>query len=598
MSKKSGENKNGVPAKASTKGTKMKAVPGESTPPAPSASSFEDLGALPSGYGTMFLIARDPHWLFCYWDFDYSTFPSTRQLLLQINRGDILETAIEINEIARNWYIPVLSADSEYRVTFGYRDGEGQWTAVGHAGPTRTPPESISGNWETQFATVPFHLSFNFLLEVIAAAKAENIPLAQALGHLQASAAGGTSSFGIDQVRLLETLLGKELLERLFSMNSGEVIEYLRGELGESLNSESASELIAKGRLASLLAPFESSLFSGSLGRILAQELASGGVSSFARSGETTTQLGGSSSEIGGSSSQIGGESSAIGGISSSSEIGGLSSEIASSELGGLSSELGGVSSEFGGLSAKVGGFSSEFGGLSSENLSSGLGALSSETFSSGFAFGESSGFAPLYSASLAGASETLSSWFSEVTSSSWFNAETISSWLTGESFASWETALSSYGLSSFSYSFEQLGQLAGLSSWSGLEFGMSSWSELISESSLFSAVGASWSAQPFGESERGFFMHVNAEVIFYGGTDPRAKVTIDGQPVQLQPDGTFRYHFKFPDNNFEIPIIAVSPDGVETRSATLYFKRETTRQGDVGATAQPPYLEIPMGAR
>ncbi len=68
--------------------------------------------------------------------------------------------------------------------------------------------------------------------------------------------------------------------------------------------------------------------------------------------------------------------------------------------------------------------------------------------------------------------------------------------------------------------------------------------------------------------------MHVNAEVIFYGGTDPQAKVTIAGRPVQLQPDGTFRYHFKFPDNEFEIPIVAVSPDGVETRSATL-FSRE-----------------------
>ncbi|HZC59318.1 MAG TPA: hypothetical protein VE154_04940, partial [Chthoniobacterales bacterium] len=93
----------------------------------------------------------------------------------------------------------------------------------------------------------------------------------------------------------------------------------------------------------------------------------------------------------------------------------------------------------------------------------------------------------------------------------------------------------------------------------------------------------------------REFFMHVNAEVIFYGGTDPQAKVTIAGRPVQLQPDGTFRYHFVFPDNDFEIPIVAVSPDGVETRSAVLFLKRETDRYGDVGATAQPE-LGTPMG--
>jgi uncharacterized protein len=90
--------------------------------------------------------------------------------------------------------------------------------------------------------------------------------------------------------------------------------------------------------------------------------------------------------------------------------------------------------------------------------------------------------------------------------------------------------------------------------------------------------------------------MHVNAEVIFYGGTDPEAKVTIAGRPVQLQADGSFRYHFKFPDNDFEIPIVAVSPDGVETRSAVLFLRRDTSRYGDVGATTQPEYLGTPMG--
>jgi hypothetical protein len=28
-----------------------------------------------------------------------------------------------------------------------------------------------------------------------------------------------------------------------------------------------------------------------------------------------------------------------------------------------------------------------------------------------------------------------------------------------------------------------------------------------------------------------------------------------------------------------------------------LFFRRETTRQGDVGHTVQPPYLAEPMGA-
>ena len=116
---------------------------------------------------------------------------------------------------------------------------------------------------------------------------------------------------------------------------------------------------------------------------------------------------------------------------------------------------------------------------------------------------------------------------------------------------------------------------------------------------SLFSGIGASWSAQPFSvKRERGFFMHVNAEIIFYGGTHPDAKVTIDGKEIRLGPDGTFRYHFTLPDGNFGIPIIARSPDGVEERSATLSFVRGTSRTGEVGATGQPAQLSPLIGKK
>jgi hypothetical protein len=90
--------------------------------------------------------------------------------------------------------------------------------------------------------------------------------------------------------------------------------------------------------------------------------------------------------------------------------------------------------------------------------------------------------------------------------------------------------------------------------------------------------------------------MNINAEVIFYGGTHPKAKLWVDGKPVELNPDGTFRYHFKFPDGNYSIPIVAESPDGVERRSATLQLERGTVRYGRVEATAQPAHLGEPFG--
>ncbi|MBV8142098.1 MAG: DUF4912 domain-containing protein, partial [Verrucomicrobia bacterium] len=189
---------------------------------------------MPTGYGNMFLIARDPHWLFTYWDFDYAKFPTPRKLFIQVYQNDKLESVVEINEIARNWYIPVQTAASDYRVIFGYRDAQDAWTSVGKAGPAQTPPESISANWETQFATVPFHLSFNFLLDVVAAARSEGQPLTETLARLQRTALGSqseTSSWGGEQIKVLETLLGKGFLDRLFSLSSQDVLQFLHSEL-------------------------------------------------------------------------------------------------------------------------------------------------------------------------------------------------------------------------------------------------------------------------------------------------------------------------------------------------------------------------------
>ena len=115
--------------------------------------------------------------------------------------------------------------------------------------------------------------------------------------------------------------------------------------------------------------------------------------------------------------------------------------------------------------------------------------------------------------------------------------------------------------------------------------------------SAALSGRGATSSWLSSWHRGREFFMNLNAEVIFYGGTHPDAKVTVDGKEIMIRPDGTFRYHFVLPDGEFEVPVVATSPDGLETRCGVLRFERSTTREGDVASTAQPP-LGAPMGRK
>jgi len=74
----------------------------------------------------------------------------------------------------------------------------------------------------------------------------------------------------------------------------------------------------------------------------------------------------------------------------------------------------------------------------------------------------------------------------------------------------------------------------------------------------------------------RGFHFEIDAELIVYGATEPNAKVTLQGEPVQLRPDGTFTVRFSLPDSRQIIPAVAASPDGVEERTIVLAVERNT----------------------
>jgi uncharacterized protein len=247
---------------------------GQPSAPRVTTPAFEDLGALPSSYDedTLFLIARDPRWLFSYWDFNWLRYSATNmrygyaQFFLKITRQDSTQEAlVEINPEARNWYVAVNHPDTVYFAEIGYFDLEGAWRGIVKSAPTHTPPDALSPETGTaDFATVPAHLSFERLLELMQEHMSEGESLIAALARVAGEGriefrGGQSPTWSEQQRRLLATLLGEDLVDRV-GLGSAEIDQLLRKQLQEKLGSESASGLSL--RLLGELGPSTQSLFS------------------------------------------------------------------------------------------------------------------------------------------------------------------------------------------------------------------------------------------------------------------------------------------------------------------------------------------------
>lgn len=132
---------------------------------------------LPRVYGAplLFAIARDPHTLFAYWIIDWSsifenTAPVDRQVHLRVYRSDgSEETSEAVEPMAGNCYVTVSGPREEYRLEIGYYQPEEVWNSVAKSEPVTMPPESVAQSVDVDVATIPFHLSFQRLIDTFRA---------------------------------------------------------------------------------------------------------------------------------------------------------------------------------------------------------------------------------------------------------------------------------------------------------------------------------------------------------------------------------------------------------------------------------------------
>ncbi len=161
-------------------------------------SPFEDLGELPEAYGSgrLFFAARDPYWIYAYWDYTSAQLHEIRrvarhsELKLRIHAGRDPQGAvcreITLSSEARNWFLKVDRANSDYCAELGYYDAEGRFVAVSRSLSTRTPPDRPSGQTDVRFATIPLRMSLRELLDLVREHMKAGEELADALQRLQA----------------------------------------------------------------------------------------------------------------------------------------------------------------------------------------------------------------------------------------------------------------------------------------------------------------------------------------------------------------------------------------------------------------------------
>lgn len=144
------------------------------------ASVDEGLPNLPGGYGKsrIVMMPRDPQWSYVYWDIPNEHKEELRrqggqQLVLRLY--DVTDIDIDlqsphsvqeypVDELAREWYVPIPTSDRDYLCEIGYRCFDGTWLRLTRSASVHTPPvypsdwiedHFIEVNWEEQLESMP-----------------------------------------------------------------------------------------------------------------------------------------------------------------------------------------------------------------------------------------------------------------------------------------------------------------------------------------------------------------------------------------------------------------------------------------------------------
>ncbi|MEO6785945.1 MAG: DUF4912 domain-containing protein [Chthoniobacteraceae bacterium] len=142
----------------------------------PSAEFADEPLSVELNYGEarLWLVARDPHSLFAYWEFRPGEHPDAvgedgraRFFLRIFHEGGKAGSSTGIEAGAGNAFILADAPDSGYFAELGFYAGV-IWCFLARTGITRTPPELPSAEARPIFATIPAQLSLGKMRDLVA----------------------------------------------------------------------------------------------------------------------------------------------------------------------------------------------------------------------------------------------------------------------------------------------------------------------------------------------------------------------------------------------------------------------------------------------
>ena len=132
-------------------------------------------GGFPRAYGApmLFAIARDPVTIFVCWGVYWPAVfadnaPVDKQVHLRVHTAEgVEEKRLAVEPMAGNCYIEVCHPNTLYHLEIGYYEPADVWNSVATSNEVTMPASHMSKNLDVDLAAIPFHLSFQDLVDLL-----------------------------------------------------------------------------------------------------------------------------------------------------------------------------------------------------------------------------------------------------------------------------------------------------------------------------------------------------------------------------------------------------------------------------------------------